>query len=98
MKRQWSESEIEDLQNGQEVWEAIRTAKRPDIVEVGVTTLVGTVVPNLNNSVISTPQDNFYWNSPPMDLNKLKMFMFVGMDKGLSVLSTPGCLMLTVWL
>ncbi|XP_078313814.1 uncharacterized protein LOC111129947 isoform X3 [Crassostrea virginica] len=33
VKRQWSESEIEDLQSGQEVWEAIRTAKRPDIVE-----------------------------------------------------------------
>ena len=46
VKRQWSESEIQELQSGQEVWEAIRTAKRPDIVEVGVTTLVGTEVPN----------------------------------------------------
>uniref|UniRef100_K1RH48 Breast cancer type 2 susceptibility-like protein n=1 Tax=Magallana gigas TaxID=29159 RepID=K1RH48_MAGGI len=33
VKRQWKESEIEELQSGQEVWEALRTAKRPDIVE-----------------------------------------------------------------
>ncbi|XP_061173343.1 breast cancer type 2 susceptibility protein-like, partial [Saccostrea echinata] len=33
VKRQWSKGEIEDLQCGQEVWEALRTAKRPDIIE-----------------------------------------------------------------
>jgi hypothetical protein len=36
VKRQWSKGEIEDLQCGQEVWEALRTAKRPDIVEVSI--------------------------------------------------------------
>lgn len=40
VKRQWKESEIEELQSGQEVWEALRTAKRPDIVEVGVKEIV----------------------------------------------------------
>lgn len=40
MKRQWKESEIEELQSGQEVWEVLRTAKRPDIVEVGVKEIV----------------------------------------------------------